>query len=200
MKFFNRVLFFVILFSTNVYAQSGQEQFDKQVEEIMRAREEMLKALMNDSMSGDFESRMLEIMKRFGDASSFGSAFDQFDSPVVGEYDWTENDKEKILKIKVKQVKDKPLDIKIEKGMIKIKGDVETTQGSGKNVVKRAMKFEKSFSLPNDIDQSNPLFENKGENLLIKFKKLASNKINKKEVIKESERMPVAPDQGDLSI
>lgn len=192
-----KLLLLSIFLSSNLWAQSQPDPFHQQIEEIMKAREEMLKALMDGSMSSDFDTRMEEIMKRFGSAGGFGSGFEAFDSPVVGEYDWMENEKEKILKIKVKQVKDKPLDIKIEKGMIKIKGDVETTQGQGKNVVKRAMRFEKSFSLPNDIDQTNPLFENKGESLLIKFKKLAADKKIKKE---SSDRLPVDPDQNDLSI
>ncbi len=191
-----KILLLLTFLCANLHAQTQQDQFNKQIEEVMKAREEMLKALMNDSMSGDFESRMEEIMKRFGQAGGFGMGFEDMDSPVVGEYDWLENEKEKILKIKVKQVKDRPLDIKIEKGMIKIKGDVETTQGTGKNTVKRSMKFERSFSLPNDVDQTNPLFENKGEDLLIKFKKLSADK----KIKKESDRLPVAPEKGDLSI
>lgn len=190
-------LILLLFFSTAVSAQSRPDQMQQQIEEIMKAREELLRSLMDGSNMGDFDKRMEEMMKRFGGIAGLDSSFDAFDSPVVGEYDWQETEKEKILKIKIKQVKDRPLDIKIEQGMIKIKGDVEATQGSGNNVVKRVMKFERSFSLPNDIDQTNPVFENKKDDLLVKFKKLAMDKKIKKE---SSDRLPVGADKNDLSI
>lgn len=190
-------LILLLFFSTAVSAQSRPDQMQQQIEEIMKAREELLRSLMDGSNMGDFDKRMEEMMKRFGGIAGLDSSFDAFDSPVVGEYDWQETEKEKILKIKIKQVKDRPLDIKIEQGMIKIKGDVEATQGSGNNVVKRVMKFERSFSLPIDIDQTNPVFENKKDDLLVKFKKLAMDKKIKKE---SSDRLPVGADKNDLSI
>lgn len=192
-----KFLLLFILFNTAVSAQSRPDQMQKQIEEIMKAREELLRSLMDGSNMGDFDKRMEEMMKRFGGISGLDSSFDAFDSPVVGEYDWQETENEKILKIKIKQVKDRPLDIKIEQGMIKIKGDVEATQGSGNNVVKRVMKFERSFSLPTDIDQTNPVFENKKDDLLVKFKKLSRDKKIKKE---PSDRLPVGTDKNDLSI
>lgn len=192
-----KFLLLFILFNTAVSAQSRPDQMQKQIEEIMKAREELLRSLMDGSNMGDFDKRMEEMMKRFGGISGLDSSFDAFDSPVVGEYDWQETENEKILKIKIKQVKDRPLDIKIEQGMIKIKGDVEATQGSGNNVVKRVMKFERSFSLPADIDQTNPVFENKKDDLLVKFKKLSRDKKIKKE---PSDRLPVGTDKNDLSI
>ena len=55
---------------------------------------------MDGSNMGDFDKRMEEMMKRFGGLAGPDSSFDAFDSPVVGEYDWQENEKEKILKIR----------------------------------------------------------------------------------------------------
>lgn len=189
------------LSTSRIYAQD--EQFQKQIEEIMKAREEMLNSLMDGN--GDMEQKMLEMMKRFSQQGGLpGFDIGELEGPVVGEYDWIVSDTQKILKIKVKQIKDKPLDIKIEKGMVKIKGEVESTQGSGKKKVVRKVNFERSFSLPDDVDQTSPEFENKDGEFLIKFKRLASAKYKKTQsppaVKKVDERVPVGPNSDDLTI
>ena len=179
------------------------EEFQKQVEEIMKAREEMLKSLIEGN--GDMEQKMLEMMKRFSQQGGLpGFDIGELEGPVVGEYDWIVTDTQKILKIKVKQIKDKPLDIKIEKGMVKIKGDVESTQGTGKKKVVRKVNFERTFSLPDDVDQTSPEFENKDGEFLIKFKRLAAAKFKKTTAPdspkKSDERVPVGPNSDDLNI
>lgn len=196
-----------LLFSSfSLYAQNSQEdQFQKQIEEIMKAREEMFRSILDDSTMRDFESRMQEMMKRFN-----GPDFDlsDFESPVIGQYDWEVTETQKILKLKVKQAPGHPLDIKIEQGMIKIKGDVVATQGSGKNKVTRKSSFQRSFSLPDDIDQNNPEFENKDGEVWIKFKRLAPGAVSKKELKKKApkndakteERTPVGSEGDDLKI
>ncbi|MBY0415500.1 MAG: Hsp20/alpha crystallin family protein [Bdellovibrionales bacterium] len=204
------ISFLFIFLNSNLFAQSSRDaQMQKQVEEIMKARREMLDALMNDS--GDLEKRMLEMMKKFSDSSAMGGmGFGQegFEGLSIGEYDWIETDSHKILKIKIKQVKDHPLDIKIENGNVKIKGDVETTleDGQSKKDI-RKVSFERSFSIPQDVDQKNPEFENieKDSELLIKFKRLS--KLHEKAPLKAKEipkkapdRTPIAPSEEDLSI
>lgn len=184
----------------------NDEQLKRQIDEVMKAREEMLKSLMDDSFSGEFEKRMEDMMKRFGGIGP-GNPFDQFDSQAIGSYDWEETPTEKILKIKVTQSKDQPLDIKIENGMISIKGIAETLSGTGANKIKSRINFQKSFSLPTDIDQSNPDFKNNeklGE-LWITFKKIMSKKSPKSKLIVPSpkpveERIPVKPTDQDISI
>jgi HSP20 family molecular chaperone IbpA len=192
------------LINTSVFAQTSQDdQFARQIEEVMKAREEMLKMLMDDSTGANLEKRMMDMMKQF-DQHGFDNVFDQSAGSIVGEYDWTESDKYKTLKLKVTQVKDQPLDIKIEKGMIKFKGNVESVSGQGKNKTKQKISFERSFSLPDDVDQSSPEFENKGGELLIKFKKLAPTTTNKPKSQAPSkrsdDRIPVTPSSDDLSI
>jgi HSP20 family molecular chaperone IbpA len=193
-----------ILISSVVFAQTNQDdQFARQIEEVMKAREEMLKMLMDDSNGANLEKRMMDMMKQFNQ-HGLDNVFDQSPGTVVGEYDWVESDKYKTLKLKVTQVKDHPLDIKIEKGMIKFKGNVESVSGQGKNKTKQRISFERSFSLPDDVDQTNPEFENKGGELLIKFKKLIPTIMNKsksqKPTKKSEDRIPVAPSGDDLSI
>lgn len=201
-----KIILVMIFLCTNSFAPkvwAQDEEFQKQIEEIMKAREEMLNSLMNGN--GDMEQKMMEMMKRFSQQGGMpGFDIGELEGPVVGEYDWITTDTQKILKIKVKQIKDRPLDIKIEKGMIKIKGDVESTQGSGKNKVFRKVNFERSFSLPDDVDQTSPEFENKGGEFLIKFKRLTSAKFKKTlpppTTKKVDERVPVGPNSEDLNI
>jgi HSP20 family molecular chaperone IbpA len=138
------------------------------------------------------EKRMLEMMKRFEDG-----AFDQdFDSSSFFKnsnsfgYDWREDETYKILSLKVKQVKDRPLDIKIEKGMIKIKGSVEENS-SGK---KYMSQFERTYSIPHGVDEKNPEFENKEGEVLIKFKKISK----KKKKANDGERIPISPDDKNI--
>lgn len=195
-------IFFITLFLTfNSFAQSNSgassqdEQFNKQLEEIMNARAEMLKALMDDSSSSGLEKRMEEMMRRFSNQGDFG--FGQMEGAVVGEYDWTETDTSKILKIKVKQIKDKPLDIKIENNEIKIKGEVESTEMRGRQKIARKVQFERTFEMPDGIDKTNPEFENGKDGFMqIKFKKLTAKKLPPK----NTDRIPVTPDSKDLSI
>ena len=202
-----KLYFILFLFSNNLFAQNSQDSFQKQLDEIMKAREEMLKALMDDSMSGDLEKRMEEMMKRLGSNGDFG--FGQMEAPVIGEYDWVEDSTHKILKIKVKQIKDKPLDIKIQNNEIKIKGDVESIIGQGKNKVIRKSSFERTFNIPESVDKINPEFVNGKDGFMeIKFKKYKSSKVtpskkmdsNLKKDNSSTERVPVNPNGDDLSI
>lgn len=198
-----KLIVLALFLSSSVFAQSGQsydEQFENQIKEVMKARDEMLKMLMDDSTSGAFEKRMQDIAKQF-EKSGF-DAFGDNEAAGVGEYDWVSTDTHKILKLKVKQVKDHPLDIKIEKGMIKIKGKVETTRGQGNQKSREQMSFENSFSLPTDVDQNSPEFENKEGEMLIKFKKLVASKEKTPSLHrnKEKERQPIGATGDELSI
>lgn len=200
---FFAIVFLIIGTSSALHAQNNSE-IDRQLEEIMKAREEMFKMLMDDSSFDNFDKRFDDMVKRFQQSGGFG--LEQMDDPIVGEYDWIKTDTHKILKLKVKQVKDRPLDIKIENGMIRLKGDVETTNGEGANSVKRRVSFQRAFTLPDDVDQNNPEFENKDGNMLIKFKlkKPGSNKAHSQKAIPkqepQSDRIPVTPDADDVTI
>jgi HSP20 family molecular chaperone IbpA len=168
-------IFSLITFSNSSFAQND----NRQIEEIMKAREEMIKSLFNDTDFENFDNHFNDLVKKF-EQNNFGSTSEDL-GDVVGEYNWRETDTHQILSLKVKQIKNKPLDIKIEKGQIKLKGDVESVpENSGK--IKRISKvhFERSFSIPSGVDQNNPEFENKGGELLIKFKKLKQTNSTKK--------------------
>ena len=189
-----------LLNTGSVFAQTSEMQ--KQMEEIMKTREEMFRMLLDDSSTEAFDKRFEDMVKRFQQGGGFGGlGLEQFDDPIVGEYDWIKTNTHKILKLKVKQVKDKPLDIKIENGMIRLKGDVETVDGD----VRRKVSFQRAFTLPDDVDQTNPEFENKDGSMLIKFKYKHLSKTKKGESPEKTEppkddRVPLSPDKDGISI
>jgi len=207
--------FFAFIFSINLYAQNmtpEQKEIQKQIDEIMKHREEMLRSLFNDDAFQDMEKRMQEMMKRFGGEDFDFNADSFFGGAVVGQYDWLEDDQYKTLKIKVTQIKDQPLDIKIEKGQIKIKGEVESVENSkSRPKVKKKVHFERIFSIPSGVDDKNPEFENKAGELLIKFKKISGagkkGNLEKAKEIKapnkasenNEERQPISPDEKDIA-
>lgn len=173
------------------FAQSRSDETQRQIDELMKAREEMIKSLLNDSGFQNFDKRFEDLMKNF-EKNSFGPGTNM-DGAIIGEYDWRETDTHQIFVLKVKQIKDRPLDIKIEKGRILLKGDVESIDENVAKKTKRVSKvhFERTFSIPVGVDQNNPEFENKAGELLIKFKKLKAIK---------DQRRPVGKDADDLTI
>lgn len=172
------------IFTTTAHAQSNSrpnthnENIDREIEDLMKARDEMIRSLLNDSafsqFDDQFQDRFNNLIKKF-EQNNFGGMPDLQMGAVVGEYDWRETDTQQILVIKVKQIKDKPLDIKIEKGQVRLKGDVEEVRANSSRKNKKISKvhFERSFSIPDGVDQTTPEFENKDGELLIKFKKLS---------------------------
>lgn len=209
-------IFFVLILTLTIFAsntkaqtQNRRDELDREIESIMKARDEMIRSLLNDSafsqFDDDFADRFDNLMKKF-EQNRFGAPDMQLGA-VVGEYDWRETETHKILVIKVVQIKDRPLDIKIEKGFVRLKGDVEEVQGSPSRKGKKISKihFERSFSIPDGVDQTTPEFENKDGELLIKFKKLGpqapKNGKPKKTAPRESDdREPVGRDASDAVI
>lgn len=209
-----KILFVLIstltLFSQSTLAQTRREDLDAEIGAIMKARDELMKSLLEDDSFSNFDKRFNDLIKKFEDDSFGGSMQGLQMGGVVGEYDWRETDTHQILGVKVKQIKDRPLDIKIEKGFVRLKGDVEevldySSRKGGKKVSK--VHFERSFSIPDGVDQTNPEFENRGGELLIKFKKLKPSKSipDKKSSVKknksqDSDREPVELDSEDAII
>ncbi len=191
-------LFFQVI-SQNVFAQSSDQEFRKMLEDMQKRHREFLNSFFSDD--ADMGSLFDQMDKNFSD--DFGLFFKDINNPVVGSYDWVEDANFKILKIKITPVKDKPLDIKVENHQIKIKGLVENQNENKKVKEKTIVTFERVFSLPEDIDETNPKFENTNGEYLIKFPKLKGAKPpvpNFETVPKGGERTPVAPDSKDLSI
>jgi len=165
-------LFFLIFFLSSLFlrtvtlADDRHDQMQKQIQEMLKARAEMFRSLLDDSSFQDMSSRMEKLMQQFENDDFFVGGDD-----VIGEYDWKETKSHHILSLKVKQIKDRPLDIKIKNGRIYLKGDVEsqTAKENRKSITR--VHFEREFSIPSGVDETRPEFENKQGELLIKFKK-----------------------------
>jgi HSP20 family molecular chaperone IbpA len=190
-------LFFLIFIFCSFYicesatAQNNQAEMQKQIEEVLKARDQMLRSLLDDSSFQDMNSRMDKMLQQFDNDDFFQGGLVE---DVVGEYDWKETDTQQILSLKVKQIKDRPLDIKIKNGKISLKGDVESqTARENKKSITR-VHFEREFAVPPGVDETHPEFENRKGELLIKFKKKKIVTPSKKDLI------PVAPTPGDQRI
>jgi len=200
-------IFIILGASFNVFGGVNQKNtVQHQMEELMKAQQEMMNSLLDDSGFQNFDKHFEDLVKKFEQndfSSGQGQGLDD-EGDVVGEYDWRETFTHQILVLKVKQVKNKPLDIKIEKGQIKLKGDVESVDlNNPKSKSFTKVHFERSFSIPADVDQTTPEFENKAGELLIKFKKLrpskaARPKANSVDPLKQQQ--PITKDQDDVTI
>ncbi len=213
MKIFS-LIFFTVCICSNVFSQTANdrdEQIKRELEMMLKARDEMLRSLLDDSAFNDFDKRFEDMIKRFNLHDFDLSGFDT-NGKILGEYDWQESNTERLFLLKVKQIKDKPLDIKIEKGKIFLKGELETTSednAKGKKTKIGHIHFERSILIPEDVDQANPVFENKEGVLIIKFKKKTHskkaeqghNKIKVQTPGKSIESpKPISKDINDLSI
>jgi HSP20 family molecular chaperone IbpA len=197
-------LILVLVFS-EIHAQQNsqniptrQDEFYQMIEQMRARHREMIKSLMYDDV--DYDSLFKQMEKSF-DGKSFEDMFQGRINPIVGEFDWYAEGNFKVLKLKVTQVKDKPLDIKIENQTLKIKGVVESVENTENTKQKSVVQFERVFSLPDDVDATNPIFENKMGELHIKFPlKKPFNKQNSKPQLPESDRLPVEPSGTEQKI
>lgn len=185
---------------------SRQDEFYKMIEDMRARHREMMKGLLNDDQ--DFGSLFKQMEERLN-AQGFGDVFSDRFNPIVGEYDWLEDENSRTLKLKVTQIKDKPLDIKIEKRMLSVKGNVESVQETPNGKSKSIVHFERSFSIPDDVDAENPSFENKGGEFHVRFPKLKNALLKKVPSPKptkpnlpsaDEERIPLTPEATDVSI
>jgi HSP20 family molecular chaperone IbpA len=149
------IFLIITVMSLSLFAQTNQEQqVQRQIDELMKAREEMLKSLLNDSGFQSFDKQFEDLVKRF-EKENIGSGPEMDTGEVIGEYDWRETSTHQIFVLKIKQIKNKPLDIKIEKGQIKLKGDVESVDLTNpKSRVATKVHFERVFVIPQGVDES----------------------------------------------
>ena len=85
------ILFLMVSFPA--FSQSKRADIDRQIQEIMKAREEMLKSLLNDSgfQNFDVDDDFSDLIKKFDQDRFAMPGMDM--GAVVGEYDWRETDK-----------------------------------------------------------------------------------------------------------
>lgn len=204
MKIIKILMLVITLIPLTSYAQNS-DQMQNQLEEFMKHRDEILRSVLGDDFDQNIEEKMQRMMESF--SGGWPDLNDQGFGNSFANRDWETTETHKILRLKVKQIKDRPLDIKIEKGMIHIKGDAELEFGKTKNIV----KFERSYSIPQDVDQTSPEFENNADEIIIKFKllnvakaKTIKSPLNKivapKKRDPKLDRVPIGPSDDGLSL
>ena len=206
-------IFFVIIFlfmSENMNAQTGPVPHLKKEKKLNAWKDQMeldrqkIRELLGVDMLGDVSKRFEELIKKFHGSdmnsffqddnfSQFLDDWDPYEGLAQGSSHWMETPKERILIMKYKSQKDSPIDIKIEKGKIQIKGTSEEVSEMGGVKSKSVSTFHQTYSIPSDVDAEKAIFENKNGEILIKFPKINPGKGSDK-------NRPVTRQQGDITI
>lgn len=215
-KFFLLALLLLSVLENNLFSNENakahkQEEMQNWKKQIDRNRQQ-IRELLGVDMLGDVSKRFEQLMEKFGDEDMekffkddhfdrFMHNLNPFQGLADGSSHWMETPKERILIFKHKVPKNAPLDIKIHKGRIEIKGQSETTHEVAGIKSKSISSFEQSYSIPHDVDESKASFENKEGEVLIKFpKKVAGKTVPKVPKKEEEDLKPLAPSEGDITI
>ena len=138
------------------------KQFDGQFEKLL---EEFDKGFY-DNMQKIFEDDTFNPL--FQNAKKFEYGFG-----AIGK--WSENDFERIFLINQEFSKDAPLDIKVEKQLIKIKGTIEKKfkrRGPNGDIAQvQKMSVNQEISVPHDVFAEKAKFDQKNNKVRIRFPK-----------------------------
>lgn len=201
-------------------AKLKKEQKAKRWKSQIELDRQKIRELLGVDMLGDVSKKFEELLKRFhGDdmdsffqddnLGQFLDDWDPFEGLTQGSSHWIDTPKERILILKYKAPKDSPIDIKIEKGIIQIKGSSEEVSDVGGVKTKSITTFNQSYNIPSDVDAAKVKFENKDEEILVKFPKLSAGQLKtpnqklkiKEEKQKEEEQIrPLTPQDGDITL
>jgi HSP20 family molecular chaperone IbpA len=216
------IILFISYLSLAVAQTDKKRSRDQQMEELMRKQLDRMNKLMEESFNDferfdklmdDFRKDFFQGAKRSG--GDFGGLLDQFNNLNFDrkrEYHWEETENERILYFKIKPLKDDPIDIKVDKDIVKISGKTETINDvivNGKvEQQKMIVQFNRTFSVPSDCDGSATKIEKDKEGIRLRFPKLAhlrgsKRKMDKKIKLPKKDKnglTPVAPSPGERPI
>lgn len=208
------VLFFLICFGVLAQTptatpepEKSKEQVDEEfrqslLEKIKKDRE-VIENLLGGGLFKQFDKKLEEMLKHFD--SGFYKQFDKdfekfFDDENFekmfknanphqfmdkGEMKWMETPKERILILKLEMAKDAPMDIRIEKGKIFIKGKV--VKGT------REVEVEREVSIPRDVHGDQAKFENEEGRILIKLPKKSASATERKQLQRKQLQKKLKP-------
>lgn len=171
-------------------------QFDR-MKRRMELREEMHRRMMDKLINGIGPDQDLfkDMEEDFQDAFK---GFDSFGGMSIGQSVdavWEESASGRTLVITPKE-KGQNLDIRVEKGAITIKGEVEqkTAHGSSKS------SFNNMFAVPGDCDEAQVKIDQKADKILVHFPYLKD--VSKPKVVEppKPERRPIPSGQGEVTI
>lgn len=207
-----------LIFSSYVFAQSSLR------EQMLKDRERILKLLDSQDLM-QMHKEMRELMDQFHTEDLSIDQFfqdDHFDrfmdrfGPMMnldeGGHKWLETPTHRILILQQELDSKSPLDINIEDGKIKIKGEIvkdtlnEQGSSSVRSVIRRS--FSQTLPLPDDVDGNKAMVEHKDGRLQIKFPKKSSaglksgNKVDhdKNKPRSRPNLRPLKPKKGDITI
>jgi HSP20 family molecular chaperone IbpA len=110
--------------------------------------------------------------------------------------DWEETAQGRSLIITPK-TKDQQLDIDVSKGMVTIKGKMESKSAHGSSV----SSFSNSFSVPDDCDAAQVKMDQRGEQIIVSFPYRGIQKTPAPEKKSQMpERRPLPPSESDVTI
>ncbi len=209
--------------------QDSMSAADKELLELMKKRmrisEKMLEDMLKGGLFKDFEKKFEKMMDDFDD-EHLDSFFDDEDFNTIlrgfnphrgleeGDYRWMDTPKERILILKLGDIKDNELKIDIKDGAVTVSGTitkkVENRTQHGTSTSVSTSSFKKQFLVPRDADSTRPEIENKEGEVLIRFpkKKFSQNIKNKsgnkskksKKSREKKNRVPVPPSRDDKVI
>ena len=207
--------------------KNSQELQKKLLEKQKRMSEKLkksfkLKAELFDNLEEKLESFMDGVGKKFFDGFFEDEFFkddffkDDFfkgmDSLGKGRRatlgQWRENGQEMIFILNLEAKKGVPLNIEIKNGTIKVAGDViqkneKIDQKGNKRITsQRLMRIRQSYSIPDGLDEKNPLIQEEKGKIKIIFKKLKGFKSKKKGPSKNKPQnlKPINPSLFDKTI
>lgn len=207
--------------NNKIKKQQEMKSWKNQIDKNRQA----IRELLGVDMLGDVSKRFEQLMEKFGDQDmekffkddhfdQFMDNWNPFEGLSDGHAHWMETPKERILIFKHKVPKNSPLDIKIQKGTIEIKGQSESTHEIAGVKSKSISSFEQSYSIPDDVDASKASFENKEGEVLIKLPKKVAGKTDFKKLDLKNQAQPyqndkkeedeglkpLIPSEGDITI
>lgn len=204
-----KAFFLIFLFSFSVFAQApspspSQKQYLNLRDKLFRDLQMFERTFQNDSDFLDLEKEMRKMLQDQLRGSLSDEDIQELLDPgsktqaqSSADLVWDETESSRILKVKIKMPKDQPLDIKIEKNLIKISGKIKRANPQSH------YSLSQILSVPQDCDSTQAKIEVDKEGYpVISFPKLTSLKVksrkdfkNKNENKNEDEKVP-APVSG----
>ncbi len=155
--------------------QSSFQMYDQILEDMVKRMEKSF----NDLDMDTFDQKVLSDINKFfksGQLKGLTSPINPFGQLGLDDFHkWSETENMRVLELNLTPLKDAPMDIKIEKHLIKVSGkfiiEKKNKSASGNRYSQRMISIDKSFNIPEDCDISKVRFENKNNKILVIFPK-----------------------------
>jgi HSP20 family molecular chaperone IbpA len=195
------ILLGLVFWAGAILGQQGGKVQDREsdlVEKKLKMREEMHRRLLDKLLHGvgsdqdmfsDMEKMMEEMMKE--SFSGFSSSL-TISGDAQFKMEWSESKAGRTLEITPKDP-EQQLDINISNGLITIQGKAKSEVGGAVTL----SNFSNSLSVPSDCDASKVKMDHKDGKLLVQFPFLKTKEV---EVKPKNRRIPIGPNDGDVSI